>query len=600
MITRLELTNYKCFKKHELPLRETTVIVGRNNAGKSTLVEAIRLVALVAQRYPHLNYYDAPDWSDLPAQTKGVSPSMEGIRIDLENVFYQYGSPPAWIRATFSNHASVEVYLGPNNQVFGVVRDKRGRPVANKREAQSVRIKPVTILPQVRPLAREETILTRTHVLDSISSSLCSLHFRNQLKLFANDFPKFKRLAERTWHGLEIVDLEGKSDSHGDPIALLVRDGNFTAEIGWMGHGLQMWLQVMWFLARVGSDDVIILDEPDVYMHADLQRKLIRELSGHYAQTIVATHSVEILSEVEPENVLIVDHRRPQSDFAPSLPAVQRAIEYVGGVHNLQLARLWNAKKCLLLEGDDLSLLRQFQNTLFPKSNEPFDTIPCLPIGGWGGWNYAIGSSMLIHNAVHERIRVYCILDRDYHTQKDIETRYEQARERGVDLHIWERKELENYLLIPSAIQRAIQGRLPSGDAAPSIGDVEGALNRISDSLYDETLDSLGADLLAFDKHGGFANANRAARARLVGAWSNLDGKLAIVSGKKVIAGICTWSQEQCGASISYRLIARSLVDREIPAELRAVISAIEGSHALGCAGLAGSSFSGPRVMASR
>jgi len=45
MLTRLEIENFRGFKKHEMPLNAVTLIVGRNNAGKSTVVEALRLGA---------------------------------------------------------------------------------------------------------------------------------------------------------------------------------------------------------------------------------------------------------------------------------------------------------------------------------------------------------------------------------------------------------------------------------------------------------------------------------------------------------------------------------------------------------------------------
>ena len=44
----------------------------------------------------------------------------------------------------------------------------------------------------------------------------------------------------------------------------------------------------------------LVLDEPDVYMHPDLQRRLIRFLLRRDQQVIVATHSIEMMSEVEP------------------------------------------------------------------------------------------------------------------------------------------------------------------------------------------------------------------------------------------------------------------------------------------------------------
>ena len=46
----------------------------------------------------------------------------------------------------------------------------------------------------------------------------------------------------------------------------------------------------------------MILDEPDVYMHPDLQRSLVKIVKNRFKQVIIASHSVEILSEVNPEN----------------------------------------------------------------------------------------------------------------------------------------------------------------------------------------------------------------------------------------------------------------------------------------------------------
>ena len=163
--------------------------------------------------------------------------------------------------------------------------------------------------------------------------------------------------------------------------------------------------QIMWFLARAEEHGTVILDEPDVYMHADLQRRLLRLVKDRYTQTIIATHSVEIMSEVQPEDILVVERSRPRSRFTTSLPTVQRIIEQIGGTHNVHLARLATAKKCVLVEGKDMELLRSFQDVLFPKSDEPLDAVPNMAIGGWGGWSYAIGSALLLKSTGEERIR---------------------------------------------------------------------------------------------------------------------------------------------------------------------------------------------------
>ncbi|MHB1774084.1 MAG: AAA family ATPase [Acidimicrobiales bacterium] len=124
-----------------------------------------------------------------------------------------------------------------------------------------------------------------------------------------------------------------------------------------MGHGLQMWLQVMWFLAHNSDTPTIVLDEPDVYMHADLQRKLVRLLKGSGQQIMIATHSVEIMAEVDPSEVLIIDSDRARSNWAANIKGVQRVVDTIGGVHNLQLSRLATARRCLFVEGKDVAIL---------------------------------------------------------------------------------------------------------------------------------------------------------------------------------------------------------------------------------------------------
>jgi len=43
MITEIRLSNFRGFDNHTIPLRPVTIIVGKNNAGKSTPKDAIRV-----------------------------------------------------------------------------------------------------------------------------------------------------------------------------------------------------------------------------------------------------------------------------------------------------------------------------------------------------------------------------------------------------------------------------------------------------------------------------------------------------------------------------------------------------------------------------
>jgi len=87
MLTSLRLRNFRGFSDHQLPLRELTIVVGQNNAGKSTIVEALRLLAIVTSRLGSLIFYPVPEWLDLPRIYRGVRPDLRLADFDFATVF---------------------------------------------------------------------------------------------------------------------------------------------------------------------------------------------------------------------------------------------------------------------------------------------------------------------------------------------------------------------------------------------------------------------------------------------------------------------------------------------------------------------------------
>lgn len=576
MITELRLQNFRCFDDHTVPFNQRTIIVGRNNAGKSTIVEALRLISVVVNRYQALTYQSVPDWLDLPRRMRGVRPNISDMEFSLESTFNHYSEPPAIITAIFNNGSSVSIYLGREGKIHAVITGSSGRLITSRYEANNALLPKVSIMPQAAPVSHEEILLTPEYVRRAMSSPLAPSHFRNQLKVLYQLFPRFQKIAEQTWPGLRILELVETHKLSGDQLTLLVQNEGFVADVGSMGHGLQMWLQAMWFLVRSENDPTIILDEPDVYMHADLQRRLIRYLRTQRRQIIVTTHSIEIMAEVDPEDILVIERNKPQSRFTSTLPAVQRLVEYIGSVHNIHLARLWSSHRCIFVEGKDIKLLKHFQNVLFPESSDPFDAIPNMAIGGWSGWNYAVGSSLFLKNAGGERIIIYCIFDRDYHTEAEIAKRKSDAKSRGVQLHIWSKKEIENYVVIPELIERVIRSRVPKRTSSPSLEEIVNRIEEIMDSLKDDVFDALSSELLAQAKDQGPKKANQAAREIIKRRWTSFEGKLSLVSGKELITRLSSWSQNEFGVQLNAVLLARNLKANEMPEEIATVVTAIE------------------------
>ena len=597
MISELYVNNYRCFSEHTVYFKTTTIIVGKNNAGKSTLIEALRLISLVANRIKTSRFVYPPKWTNLHKVNLGISPSLEKIEFSSRNVINQYNDPPAVIRAKFDNSETIEIRLNDNGEIFAFVRNDSGVVVNSRKEARNLKSTSIEILPQISPLLEEEKGLEESYVKTNVYSSLTSRHFRNQLSYFYNHYNKFKKLSEETWDGLRIVQLTKASKliNSTDP-SLLVQEGGFVTEIGSMGHGLQMWLQTMWFIARTSNQSSIVLDEPDVYMHADLQRKLIRTLKRSHKQVIIATHSLEIMAEVNADNILVIDRNKNRSHFASDLPEIQKIIyNDIGSIHNLELAKLWSSRKFLMVEGDDISILKRIQNTVIPISDSPIDSIPSSDIGGWGGWKYAIGSKFVLKNSGDVPIKIYCLLDSDYHIPPDKDSRLKEAKNNGISLHIWNKKEIENYLIVPQAILRIILKKKPILIDIINLKKLNEVINNICESLKDELIDDFASEIGKFfrkanriidftnnDKELTYEakNINRVARKHVNNNWNK---KLNIVPGKKLLRELNKWLAENHKVSFGTIELSSELQKNEIDNELRIVLINIDKVKDINC-----------------
>lgn len=155
-------------------------------------MDALRLVSVVTARYRTLGFRPVPDWVDLPAREVGVSPSIEGMEFNVQNLFHRYGDPPAIVTAAFKNGSSAKIYIGPEGRLHVVLIAADGQIVRNRGMAPEGFLPRVEIMPQVAPVQRTETILEPDYVRRNLSSVLAPAHFRNQLNILSERFPRLQ------------------------------------------------------------------------------------------------------------------------------------------------------------------------------------------------------------------------------------------------------------------------------------------------------------------------------------------------------------------------------------------------------------------------
>ncbi len=105
MLKRLRIRNFRCYEDSLISFNGSAILVGRNNAGKSTMIEALKIISSVTRKYKTLRFTSAPEW--LYGVTEySVSPNVENMNISDRGIFNMYGDPPAIIETTFSNETS--------------------------------------------------------------------------------------------------------------------------------------------------------------------------------------------------------------------------------------------------------------------------------------------------------------------------------------------------------------------------------------------------------------------------------------------------------------------------------------------------------------
>lgn len=564
-LKKLQLENFKCYKKATIPFKKLSIIVGENNAGKSCLIESLRLVSKAAQASRKRVYNSVPTEFELPANIKGFAIDTQKLKIDLRIIIYYYKSSNyAKITAFFDNKAKIEIYLN-ESRAFAVLYDTEGKVIKSKQQAEKLGLDSMAILPQIGPIRENEKLLSYETVSGDKDTYLSSLHFRNEIWMWKQEFfDEFKRNAEDSWAELHIDPIE-YSPVDSDYISLLVKDNGFTAEIGKMGNGLQMWLQIMWFLARSKDCKLIILDEPDVYMHSDMQRKILELVKNKFEQVIIATHSLEIISRVDPDNILEINKKDKTMHYATDSLSAQKIIDDIGGVQNLALLKLGRTRKCLFVEGKDLKYLNHFNEILYGNQLD----IPTISFGGFNNIPRVYGTSNLFYSETTNQIKCYALADKDYRDPRIIKKVKNEAAAEHLNLHVWQRKEIENYLIIPQVIFKFIP-KSSSITYDNFLKQLEVLLDEQRDKVFDAYATQYRIDCkeLANGQQWDTATCNQNARTYLKEHWNTLNDKIALVGGKDFISVLAKYFQDNYKVSISVRKILEEITPDVISDEI--------------------------------
>lgn len=306
MLTKLQLQNFRGFRDHAVEFSRFAVIAGRNNAGKSTLIEAVRIIAEVLPRFVQGTFVQSRSW--VGVDTLGVHLQLDRLNLRPATLFHRYRKPPASLTVEFEGGVRLSVIIGADGEAFIEGKLASGATVDSRATARKADYPKIAVLPQISPLQEDETVLKASYVQGCLNTYRFSRQFRNQIRFNHHHFETFTELFHQTWENVRISSFDSDRADHQEQLSLLLSEDGFVAEASDFGHGLQMWLQIVWFLARTPEDHIVVLDEPDVYVHPEQQARILPILRGRYRQCLISTHSPAILSDTSTHETLRI-HR---------------------------------------------------------------------------------------------------------------------------------------------------------------------------------------------------------------------------------------------------------------------------------------------------
>ncbi|MFT4166341.1 MAG: AAA family ATPase [Microlunatus sp.] len=181
MLTQLQMVNFKGFQKFTATFRGDAVLVGPNNAGKSTLIAALKIANLAARtamrQKPTVGENDGK--RDVVAH-RIQRPDVVGVL--EENVRHEFLDEQTSVSLTFDRKATVHVVWPPDEQAFAWIEHPKGQLVTTARQAK-ILLHSASFVPTLAPVEHQEKRLTETYLRENIETRLFSRHFRNQIAL---------------------------------------------------------------------------------------------------------------------------------------------------------------------------------------------------------------------------------------------------------------------------------------------------------------------------------------------------------------------------------------------------------------------------------
>jgi hypothetical protein len=269
--TRVEFLRFKAFRDFTFSVRSFNILVGPNNAGKSTILAAFRILATGMRK---ANQRKAEVVPGPNGSTLGYHIDITAISIAEENIFYNYdNSHSASVIFTLSNGNQLTLYFDTEGTCYLIPRGERltTGPTQFRKEFNCT----IGFSPILGPVDHGERLYEKEAARLALFNYTASRNFRNIWHHYPERFSEFREALVRTWPGMDVQPPEVNYDGAKPLLHMFCPEERIPREIFWAGFGFQVWCQMLTHVIQSDDKSIFLIDEPDIYLHSDLQRQLL-------------------------------------------------------------------------------------------------------------------------------------------------------------------------------------------------------------------------------------------------------------------------------------------------------------------------------------
>ena len=488
MITKLVLKNFKSVAMEAYEFTDFDLLVGRNNCGKSTILQAMAIWQFCVDEFhrakragrtgiqvvlPNFTALPVPEfnllWHDkldrkYPMVGGKRSPKPEYVLIEVELSWLSANREPRGFKAALRYLAAQTAFAIPipDWKSFREADQTPGFPKIAFVPAFSG-LEPTEEWRDEGPIKRQIGKAQPGSILRNLLYRVCfppsadETGQREKARKPPGDWLELRAMIDR-WFSMEL--LEPKYEKGVDTqIVCEYKQRGKTFDIIAGGSGFHQALTLLAFLYGY-KPTAIVMDEPDAHMHVNLQREVLDYFKAKCrergVQFILATHAEELVRGVDAGRIISVLSPKPSR-----LTSKTGVLTAMADVSNAELAQLSASPIVLYVEGEsDERMLRGWARVC--GAEEALNKVCFHHMGGGSkpqmkeaADRHFEGIRQVLRKAKRLVLFDFDTGDHAYHPEPTNPSLFE-----------WKRRNIENYLLVPEPWQRAAASllKLPEGD----------------------------------------------------------------------------------------------------------------------------------------